>query len=107
MTEAAENVLAGGMTGEEILLSLLYPLTAADLTEEQAAIFADAVAEQNRFMAENGTSGGLGIKSESVGDVKVTYDTAVSVGEMTWNGLSIAPGARSLLLRGGLLRRWA
>lgn len=106
MTESRDHVLAGGMTGEEILLSLLYPLTAADMTEKQTAAFHEAAAEQDRWMAENGTSAGLGIKSEAVGDVKVTYDTSVTGGELSCGGVPIAPGARNLLLRAGLLGRW-
>ncbi len=87
--------------GEEILLSLIYPITADDMNAEQTAEFAIASSEQAEFAA----SDNKGVVREEVGDVSVTYADsgarAVSV-----CGERIAPAAAARLLRCGLLRRW-
>ena len=82
-----------------LLLSFLYPLHERDMTPDQWNALGRAAEEQAKFDSGNEVP----IKSRSVGDVSVTYDTsrAVSAG-----GRIIAPGALAELQNAGLLCRW-
>ena len=87
---------------EDVLLSLIYPMTREKMTEKQAAAFVEAVGCQAEYL----TSGGAErIRSESVGDVSVTYSDSDDV-FITDGGNSIAPEAYSKLKYAGLLVCW-
>ena len=88
--------------GEEALLSLLFPVTKADMTEDQLDAFGAAVTEQSAYM-ETHPSGTASVSSESVGDVSVSYKQASTPSAA---GQPISPAAYGLLLRAGLLARW-
>ena len=85
--------------GEEILLSLIYPTKIEDMSEDQKAEFDLAIAEQNDY----GSSSGGAVKSESIGDVSVTYASSVGV---SFGGQQICPSALARLMNCGLLTRW-
>lgn len=88
--------------GEEALLSLLFPVTKADMTSAQLAAFGAAATEQSAYM-ETHPSGTASVSSESVGDVSVSYKQASTPSAA---GQPISPAAYGLLLRAGLLARW-
>jgi hypothetical protein len=98
MAEMAEN--RTGMTGEETLLSLLYPRGREDMTAEQTTEFLRAAAMQEDYMKREGEAGVL---SKRVGDVSVTYEKN---GGIRCGGVKISPAAVDVLLRAGLLVRW-
>lgn len=85
--------------GEEILLSLIYPTTVEEMSPEQQSEFACAAAEQ---LAYN-LSGGGAVKSEALGDAKVTYADPAGV---SLGGQAICPTALARLMKCGLLNRW-
>jgi len=90
-----------GMTGEEVLLSLIYPRTKNDMTESQLTEFAAAVAIQESFMAS--ATDDEAILSKKVGDVSVTYAADLST---RCSGVKISPSAKERLMRCGLMLRW-
>ena len=71
--------------GREILLSLIYPMRTEDMTEAQLAGFVAAACLQEEYMQSSSVRS---IKSEALGDVRVTYadDSGVTV-----SGEKIAP----------------
>ena len=87
-------------SGEEILLSLLFPVTKEDMTREQAAEFAMAAADQEAF---DRSPERHDVLSEAVGDVRVTYRASKTLSSAA---CPIAPAAAARLLRCGLLTRW-
>lgn len=99
--------MAEGITdkrGEEALLAFLYPVTLADMTDAQRTEFAHAAEEQLGFLDSAEGRSNTSIRSESVGDVSVTY--AVTAESQTSGGIRIAPAAYNRLMRCGLLTRW-
>lgn len=90
---------ANDRRGEEILLSLIYPMKTEDMSEEQRAEFAAAVAEQNDY----GVSSGGTVKRESLGDASVTYASPTGI---SFCGQQICPAALARLMKCGLLTRW-
>lgn len=96
MAEITEN------RGRDILLSLIYPTVESDMSYEQLAAFGEAAEVQLEFMAKNG-SDGRAVKSESVGDVSVTYADNSGV---TVCGERISSEALAKLRVCGLLGCW-
>ncbi len=88
--------------GEGLLLSLIYPITAEDMTEGQAEEFARAAVEQAEYSL---SSASRPVKSESVGDMSVTYADA-DIRAVNMHGERISPTAVARLQRSGLLCRW-
>lgn len=97
MTENTDN------RGRNILLSLIYPMSEDDMSEDQLAAFCEAAAVQLEFMDKNGTTGGRTVKTESVGDVSVTYADNSGV---TVCGERICSEALAKLRICGLLDCW-
>ena len=94
MADAANN------RGRAILLSLIYPMREEDMTDGQREGFESAVLVQSAFMH---TGGGREVKSESLGDAKVTYAESSGV---TVSGEKISSEAVGILRRSGLLDCW-
>lgn len=97
MTENTDN------RGRDILLSLIYPTLESDMSGDQLAAFGEAAEIQLEFMEKNGVSGGRVLKSESVGDVSVTYADNSGV---TVCGERISSEALAKLRVCGLLDCW-
>jgi len=89
-------------TAMSLLLSLIYPLHEGMMSPEQLAALSLAAQVQAKSAGEDA----LPVKSRSVGDVSVSYDTAGTPGAVTVNGRSIAPEAAAILKNAGLLCRW-
>ena len=90
-------------TAKDLLLSLIYPVTEADMTEEQTAQFELAAAEQLDYSASYSGN----IRSESVGDVSVSYDVpSAEKAPLRYYGQPVSPAAVGILARCGLMRRW-
>lgn len=90
-------------TARNLLLSLIYPVTADDMSESQAAEFELAVNEQLDY--SSAYSGN--VKSESVGDVRISYDVgAAEKAPLRYYGQPISPSVVGRLARCGLMRRW-
>ena len=86
-----------------LLLALIYPVTADDMSESQAEEFELAVSEQ--FDYASTYSGN--IKTESVGDVSISYDVPTSGrAPLRYYGQPISPSVVGRLTRCALLRRW-
>ena len=85
--------------GEDILLSLIYPITVEEMSREQQSEFAAAAEDQLQYMKSDGAA----VISEELGDAKVTYRDASSV---TVGGQTVCPVAIARLLKCGLLTRW-
>ena len=83
--------------GREILLSLIYPMREENMTETQREGFERAADVQEEYMQKYGTRN---IRSETLGDARVTYadDSGVTV-----SGEKIAPEVIGILRRCGLL----
>lgn len=97
----AEKV--GDNKGADALLSFIYPITVADMTEEQRAQFEIAVQEQLDYMDSAEGRSNTAVKVESVGDVSVTYAAAEN---KSAGGVRVAPRVYNRLMRCGLLTRW-
>ena len=94
---------ANDRRGEEILLSLIYPITKDNMSTIQREEFARAAEEQLEYIISPDRE----VKSESIGDVSVTYSVGESEGGRLKNcGQEISPLAYSRLMRCGLLTRW-
>jgi hypothetical protein len=85
--------------GEDILLSLIYPITVEEMSREQQSEFAEASELQLEYMKSSGAS----VVSEALGDAKVTYAQADGI---VVGGQSVCPAAVSKLMKCGLLTRW-
>ncbi len=85
--------------GEDILLSLIYPITVEQMSADQQAEFAAAAEDQLEYMG----SGGAAVVSEELGDAKVTY---AKVSGVVVGGQAICPAAVARLMKCGLLNRW-
>ncbi len=88
--------------GEALLLSLIYPITAEDMTEAQTEEFARASAEQAEYSL---SSASRTVKSEAVGDMSITY-AETDIRAVNMHGERISPVAVARLQRCGLLCRW-
>ena len=87
----------------ELLLALIYPITEEDMTAEQKTEFDFAAEEQLRYSTDHT---GV-IKSEAVGDVKISYDVEGGAKrKQIFLGQPLSPAAVIKLTRAGLLRRW-
>lgn len=86
-------------TAYETILSLIYPRKAEDLTEKDRENLIAAAQYQREFEKSHTH----GIKSETVGDVSISYDNAKI---QTVCGKAVSPDAYSLLISCGLLTRW-
>ena len=89
-------------TARDLLLALIYPVTSEDMNETQAAEFEIAAGDQLDYTLSYAGE----IKSESVGDVSVTYDCPAKNSRTGCYGQPISPSAVARLARCGLLRRW-
>lgn len=85
--------------GEDILLSLIYPITVEEMSPSQQSLFAEASELQLEYIK----NGGAAVKSEALGDAKVTYAQPL---EVTLGGQAVCPAAVSKLMKCGLLTRW-
>ncbi len=94
MADAAYN------RGRAILLSLIYPRREDDMTDSQREGFESAVSVQSEFMQ---AGGGRDVKSEALGDAKVTYAENSGV---TVSGEKISSEAVGILRQCGLLDCW-
>ena len=83
------------------LLSLIYPMGESLMTAEQPAAFEEAVQIQSGFEESGGEAS---VKSRSVGDVSVTYQTPASC--VFTDGSPVSPSALAVLKAAGLLCRW-
>ena len=89
--------------GEEILLSLIYPITKDNMSDAQLEEFARAAEDQLEYIISPDRE----VKSESIGDVSVTYSIGESdFGRLKNCGQEISPLAYARLMRCGLLTRW-
>ncbi len=86
-------------TAYETILALIYPRKAEELSEKDTENLMTAAQYQREFEKSVIT----GIKSETVGDVSISYDTSKT---QTVCGKAVSPDAYSLLLSCGLLTRW-
>ena len=90
-------------SAKNLLLALIYPITSGDMNEKQAEEFDLAVNEQYEYSLSCTGS----VKSESVGDVSVSYDVPTSSkAPLRCYGQPVSPSAVGRLSRCGLLRRW-
>lgn len=90
-------------SARELLLSLIYPATKADMSATQAAQFEIAASEQYEYAAQYTGE----IESESVGDVKISYSkTGGKNSPLMYYGQPISPSAIVRLTKCGLMRRW-
>lgn len=88
---------------ETVICALLYPAHPDDLSERQADAFRHAVCLQiDHGLAD---PGGARVRSESLGDRSVTYETE-DAGEIRVKGVSVSPQAVLLLETSGCLTRW-
>lgn len=88
---------------ETVIRALLYPTLPDDLSGSPADAFRRAVCLQiDHSLAE---TGGARVKSESLGDRSVTYETE-DAGTVRIRGVSAAPQAVLLLEGSGCLSRW-
>ena len=87
--------------GEELLLSLFYPMRVEDMTPDQAAEFSIAAHEQAEYTADASRN----IERESVGDVSVSYRER-DIRAVNMHGAKISPTAVARLQKCGLLCRW-
>ncbi len=92
--------MVDSVTARNLLLSLIYPITEGDMSAEQSVQFALAADEQAEYSRSFSQ-----VKSESVGDVSVTYETS-SRSPLTYYGDPVSPAAISRLVRAGLMSRW-
>lgn len=92
--------MAENYDAASLLLSLIYPMTYEDMNEAQAAEFAAAAEEQAKYSASSSAF----VKSESVGDVSVTYGDGADT--LCCYGQPISPAVVARLVRAGMLRRW-
>lgn len=97
------SFLAAVTPAETILLALLHPVRPEDFSEEQREIFFRAVCIQTDYGMNNPV---LRIRSESLGDRSVTYETEPDTGRMSVRGMTAAPQAVLLLENGGCLPGW-
>lgn len=84
---------------KELLLTLLYPKIESDSTDEEEAVLDDAAQCQADY-TEGGTAD---VKSESVGDVSVTYSCLARI---TLCGVVLSPAAYAKLISAGLVSLW-
>lgn len=87
-------------TARNLLLSLIYPITEEDMSADQSVQFALAADEQAEYSRSFSP-----IKSESVGDVSVTYES-LERSPLMYYGNPVSPAAIGRLVRAGLMRRW-
>lgn len=87
--------------GEELLLSLIYPIAKEDMTPSQAAEFSIASHEQAEYASDTSRN----IERESVGDVSVSYRDR-DIRAVNMHGARISPVAVARLQNCGLLCRW-
>ncbi len=87
----------------KLLLALIFPVTADDMTEEQKTEFDLAAEEQAEYASAHSQE----IKSESVGDVKISYSLpSGKSAPLTYYGQPVAPSAVVRLSECGLMRRY-
>lgn len=89
--------------GERVLLALIWPLCAEDMTPRQAEAFREAVEAQNAYAGQKKPLA-QNIASEAVGDVRITYRDDRD--GLAVNGLAVSPEAAAILVRAGLMTRW-
>ena len=95
--------MAATESARNLLLSLIFPVTADDMTEAQAAEFELAVSEQHEYSSSYSGE----IKSEALGDVKISYEIPSSKSSpLRYYGQPVSPSAIVRLSRCGLMRRW-
>lgn len=88
---------------ETVIRALLYPAHPDDFAGGRTDVFRRAVCTQvDHALAE---PGGARIRSESLGDRSVTYETE-ETGAVRVKGVSVSPQAVLLLEDGGCLTRW-
>lgn len=88
---------------KNLLLSLIYPITAEDMTDLQSAEFDLAAVEQNEYSSSHSGE----IRSETVGDVSIAYDVSRGKGApFRYYGQPISPAVIGRLSKCGLLKRW-
>lgn len=88
-----------------LLLSLIYPKSEERMTEEEA--FGEAVMLEEAYLTKRKASGERAVKSESVGDVSVTYDVSGEAsGKAPPVRIPVADSAYALLRTLGLLSAW-
>ncbi len=92
-------------TAETVIRALLYPASADDLSGNQADAFRRAVCAQVDYGLAGDRAGTARIKSESLGDRSVTYETE-EAGELRVKGIPVSPQAVLLLENAGCLSRW-
>ncbi len=92
-------------TAETVIRALLYPELADDFSETQKDAFQRAVCAQVDYSLAGDRAGTARIKSESLGDRSVTYETE-NTEELRVRGISVAPQAVLLLENAGCLSRW-
>ncbi len=85
----------------ELLMTLIYPKIESDLTDDERAALDTAAEYQVSY-----TKGGIcaaDVKSESVGEVSVTYSCPTRI---TLCGVTLSPAAYSKLVAAGLISLW-
>lgn len=99
--EASFDSAAGA--AETVIRALLYPADPDGFDGRQADAFRRAVCLQ----VDHGLAdpGGARVRSESLGDRSVTYETE-DAGELRVKGVSVSPQAVLLLETCGCLTRW-
>lgn len=90
-----------------LLLSLIYPKSEERMTEEEKEAFGEAVLLEEAYLTKRKASGERAVKSESVGDVSVTYDVSGEAsGKAPPVRIPVADSAYALLRTSGLLSAW-
>ena len=87
--------------GEELLLSLIYPIKVEDMTVDQAAEFSIAAHEQAEYASDTSRD----VERETVGDVSVSYRER-DIRAVNMHGARISPVAVARLQKCGLLCLW-
>lgn len=92
-----------------LLSALIYPKSEAKMTEAEKLAFGEAVILEEKYLSEmSGSAGARAVKSETVGDVSVTYDLSydVSGGKSPPVRVPISEAVYAALMTAGLLSAW-
>lgn len=86
-----------------LLLALIYPKSEEKMTDAEKLAFGEALLLEEKYLSEISSSGGArAVKSESVGDVSVTYDLHGAPPVR----VPISDTAYAVLMAAGILSAW-
>lgn len=86
-----------------LLLALIYPKSEEKMTDAEKLAFEEAILLEEKYLSEISSGGARAVKSESVGDVSVTYDLLHGAPPVR---IPVSDAAYAVLMAAGILSAW-